>query len=101
MRQLFYQQKPQFTGWIAYRGAVEVPHPFDGKTMMILGAKNGIFFECFPYVCPEPVLAKASFIYINGSKMPFFPGRVQDEDGRVVQVKPLMKLSAGCCCAPR
>ena len=20
--------------------------------------KNGIFFECFPYVCPEPVLAK-------------------------------------------
>jgi hypothetical protein len=23
------------------------------------GAKNaGIFFECFPYVCPEPVLVK-------------------------------------------
>jgi hypothetical protein len=21
-------------------------------------AKNGICFECFPYVCPEPVLAK-------------------------------------------
>jgi hypothetical protein len=19
---------------------------------------NGLFFECFPYVCPEPVLAK-------------------------------------------
>jgi hypothetical protein len=26
----------------------------------------------FPYVCPEPVLAKCSFLYINGSKMPFF-----------------------------
>jgi hypothetical protein len=26
------------------------------------------FFECFPYVCPEPVLVKSSFIYINGSK---------------------------------
>jgi hypothetical protein len=22
------------------------------------GAKNGIFFWCFPHVCPEPVLAK-------------------------------------------
>jgi len=22
------------------------------------GAKNGIFFLSFPYVCPEPVLAK-------------------------------------------
>jgi len=22
------------------------------------GAKNAIFFECFPYVCAEPVLAK-------------------------------------------
>jgi hypothetical protein len=28
------------------------------------------FFECFPYVCPEPVLVKRSFIYINGV---FFP----------------------------
>jgi len=28
----------------------------------------------FPYVCPEPVLAKCSFIFINGSKMPFFAG---------------------------
>ena len=27
----------------------------------------------FPYVCPEPVLAKSSFLYKNGiSKMPFF-----------------------------
>jgi hypothetical protein len=25
----------------------------------------------FPYVCPEPVLVKRSFIYINGSKRPF------------------------------
>ena len=25
-------------------------------------------FECFPYVCPEPVLAKRSFFYTNGSK---------------------------------
>ena len=38
MRELFYPGvKPQFTGWIAYRGAVEIEHPFDGKTMMILG----------------------------------------------------------------
>eukprot|EP01046_Picozoa_sp_COSAG06_P020396 COSAG06_NODE_1490_length_9281_cov_6.074820_4_plen_121_part_00 len=29
------------------------------------------FFLSFPYVCPEPVLAKCSFLYINGAKMPF------------------------------
>jgi hypothetical protein len=32
---------------------------------------NRSFFMSFPYVCPEPVLAKRSFIYINGSKRPF------------------------------
>jgi hypothetical protein len=36
------------------------------------------FFECFPYVCPEPVLVKCSFLYINGSKTPFF-GRTMDD----------------------
>ena len=25
----------------------------------------------FPYVCPEPVLVKCSFLYINGSNRPF------------------------------
>ena len=25
----------------------------------------------FPYVCPEPVLVKCSFSYVNGSKRPF------------------------------
>jgi hypothetical protein len=29
------------------------------------------FFEWFPYVCPEPVLVKRSFLEINGSKRPF------------------------------
>ena len=28
-------------------------------------------FLSFPYVCPEPVLVKCSFLYINGSKGPF------------------------------
>jgi hypothetical protein len=38
-----------------------------------LGAlrQNGLLMS-FPYVCPEPVLVKSSFIYINGSKRPFF-----------------------------
>jgi hypothetical protein len=26
--------------------------------------ETSFFVECFPYVCPEPVLAKRSFIYI-------------------------------------
>jgi hypothetical protein len=36
--------------------------------------KTASFFECFPYVCPEHVLAKRPFLYVNGSKMPFFAG---------------------------
>ena len=33
-------------------------------------AKRSLF-EYFPHVCPEPVLAKCSFLYINGTKRPF------------------------------
>jgi hypothetical protein len=34
---------------------------------------QALFFECFPYVCPEPVLVKCSFLhYINGSKSGVF-----------------------------
>ena len=29
--------------------------------------KTRLCFECFPYVCPEPVLVKRSFLYMNGS----------------------------------
>ena len=32
--------------------------------------ENGQFLS-FPYVCPEPVLAPRSLLYINGSKRPF------------------------------
>jgi hypothetical protein len=34
--------------------------------------KRRRIFECFPYVCPEPVLVKCSFLYTNGSKRPFW-----------------------------
>jgi hypothetical protein len=30
--------------------------------------KTIVFFECFAYVCPEPVLVKRSDLYRNGSK---------------------------------
>jgi hypothetical protein len=33
--------------------------------------KTPFFFECFPYVCPEPVLVKTAFLYINGSRIAF------------------------------
>ena len=60
VRELFYPGvKPQFTGWIAYRGAVEVEHPFDGKTMMILGRvqvhsslNHQAFHHCLIYFRP-------------------------------------------------
>jgi hypothetical protein len=28
--------------------------------LLALARKNGPFFECFPYVCPEPVLVKST-----------------------------------------
>ena len=34
------------------------------------------FFECFPYICPEPVLVKCSFLDVNGSKRPFLLTRI-------------------------
>ena len=38
-----------------------------------LQEKNGsLFLECFPYVCPEPVWVKRSFLCINGSKSTVF-----------------------------
>jgi hypothetical protein len=40
----------------------------EGAPCALNGAKNGIFFWSFPYVCPEPVLAKRSFLYTNGAK---------------------------------
>jgi hypothetical protein len=36
----------------------------------VLVNKNGPLGSV-PYVCPEPVLVKCSFLYINGSKRPF------------------------------
>jgi hypothetical protein len=32
------------------------------------GKENGPFFECFFHVCPEPVLVKCSFLYLNRAK---------------------------------
>jgi hypothetical protein len=58
------------------------PPPFDGSSCTGIGTwcsggceKRHLFLS-FPYVCPEPVLVKRSFLYINGiAKMPFFAGR--------------------------
>jgi hypothetical protein len=60
-------------------GPMATPHaPLGGiasnASLKALVRKTASVFECFPYVCPEPVLAKCSFLYTNGSKMPFFAG---------------------------
>ena len=34
-------------------------------------------FECIPHICPEPVLVKRSFIYINGFRKAIFAHRPQ------------------------
>ena len=40
-------------------------------------------FLSFPYVCPEPVLAKRSVLCINGSKLPFFAYQISPKSGVV------------------
>eukprot|EP01046_Picozoa_sp_COSAG06_P060271 COSAG06_NODE_12759_length_1333_cov_2.100486_3_plen_232_part_00 len=47
--------------------------------------QNGLFVS-FPYVCPEPVLAKSSFLDINGAKSPIF--HLCDGAGGAHQVVP-------------
>jgi len=34
-------------------------------------SRKRAFFECFPYVCPEPVLVKRKLLYISCSKSLF------------------------------
>jgi hypothetical protein len=40
------------------------------RPLVACKTNGSVFFECFPYVCPEPVLVKLSFLYRNGSKLP-------------------------------
>ena len=42
--------------------------PTDVAALQVPICKTPSFFERFPYVCPEPVLAKRSHLYISGSK---------------------------------
>ena len=46
--------------------------PFCASWQSTYPAKNGPFFWSFPYVCPEPVLVKCSFLCMNGSKRGVF-----------------------------
>ena len=48
-------------------------HRAAGAVACLSLRKNGLFFECCPYVCPEPVSLKRSFSFMNGSIRPFFP----------------------------
>jgi hypothetical protein len=48
----------------------QVGHVFRTQ-MRVSPEKTVVFFECFPYVCPESVLIKRSHLYINGSELPF------------------------------
>ena len=48
-------------------GSAELKYPDEKQN----GRLSPFLECCFPYVCPEPVLAKCSFVYINGSKRPF------------------------------
>jgi hypothetical protein len=55
-----------------------------------------ISFECFPYVCPEPVLVKCSFLVQNIPKYAFFAPRCQGSrcrrQCRQVEQQPLYLL---------
>jgi hypothetical protein len=49
------------------RGTPSAPTLSNGQ-LLTSPATNASLFECFPYVCPEPVLVKRSFLVYNGAK---------------------------------
>jgi len=60
VRKLFYEQRPNFTGWVCWRGATEMEKVMDGATMQImgrvqdektgaiLGGEKDAAFVCYP-----------------------------------------------------
>ena len=50
------------------------------------------FFECFPYVCPEPVLVKKCILYINGAKKDTFSHLGFDDLSQIIE-HPTLLLS--------
>jgi hypothetical protein len=49
-------------------------YPIETKKTLCQHCLRALFFLNVSYVCPEPVLAKRSFIYINGSKNELLAG---------------------------
>ena len=56
--------------------------------------KKRSFFECFPYVCPEPVLVKCSFLCINGRFSRRFFGSLRVCALRLLRCSGLMQESS-------
>ena len=55
----------------ALTACAHVGNRSDGVGAVLLRSlkeETASLFECFPYVCPEPVLVKSSHLYINGAK---------------------------------
>jgi hypothetical protein len=53
---------------------VEIELSKQNSTFGVTGYhKTPLFFECFLYVCPEPVLVKRCILYLNGTKSGVFP----------------------------
>jgi|EP01046_Picozoa_sp_COSAG06_P000602 hypothetical protein len=60
------QQSPPRT-CAALRATAEADRTLGAVESPTLYKKTPLNFECFPYVCPELVLVKCSFLNINGS----------------------------------
>ena len=69
-------------------------HRAAGAVACLSLRKNGLFFECCPYVCPEPVSLKRSFSFMNGSIRPFFP---TVSPGARLFVRLFISVGCGCC----
>jgi hypothetical protein len=58
-----------------------------------VGAIHKVITRNKPYVCPESVLVKRSFLYMNGSKTPF--AHLQAESSATTPPTPPVPPAAG------
>jgi hypothetical protein len=61
--------------------------------------KRITLFECFRYVCPEPVLVNRSHLYMNGAKLPFYHLLLPPCGDSACIASSCASSPGGCCCA--
>ena len=66
--------------------------------LLLQERKRITLFECFRYVCPEPVLVKRSHLYMNGAKLPFYHLLLPPCGDSACIASSCASSPGGCCC---